>query len=47
MWVQRSEAWCLLGLGSYVIQEADGTGFYPCTDRDFNRTYDTEKRRDA
>jgi len=40
IFVEKSRAWCLVGLGDYVVKEADGSGFYPCSDKDFWRTHD-------
>lgn len=41
IWVQASEAWCRLGLGSYVIEEPNHPGwFYPCTDKEFWAKYE-------
>ena len=41
MWVDASQAWCRLGLDSYVIEEPNHRGwFYPCTDKDFHEKYE-------
>lgn len=34
LWVAKSKSWCALGVGHWVIKEADGTGFYPCAQFD-------------
>lgn len=40
IWVEKSAAFCRVAPGTWVIAEADGSGFYPCTQSDFWRTYE-------
>ena len=30
LWVAKSDAWCALPVGQWVMKEPDGSGFYPC-----------------
>ena len=39
LFVAKSETWCILHVGSWVIVEPDGSGFYPCTDDVFEAKY--------
>lgn len=39
LWVEKSQAWCLVTPGDYIIEEADGSGFYPCIAEVFEKSY--------
>jgi len=41
IWVTKSQAWCHVSTGDYVVQEHDRFGFYVCADEDFWRTHET------
>jgi hypothetical protein len=40
MWVEKSQAWCTITPGTWVLAEADGVGFYPCTAEQFAASYE-------
>lgn len=40
MWVEKSQAWCVISPGTWVLAEADGVGFYPCTAEQFEASYE-------
>jgi hypothetical protein len=39
LWVAKSNKWCELELGDWVIRESDGIGVYPCKGDIFAATY--------
>jgi hypothetical protein len=45
LWVEKSQAWCDLAIGDYVVTEPDHTGFYPCTGPIFQATHLEEWQR--
>lgn len=40
LWVHKSQAWCDVYLEGWMISEPDGSGFYPCSQADFEATYE-------
>jgi len=40
IWVEKSNARCAVIAGGWVIAEPDGVGFYPCTEEQFDATYE-------
>ena len=40
LWVVKSQALCHVKLGDWIIQEPDGSGFYPCAGDVFAATYE-------
>ena len=39
LWVEKSQAWCHLDEGDWIIAEPDGKGFYPCAAAIFRTKY--------
>lgn len=39
LWVEKSNNWCDLRKGDYIVAEPDGSGFYPCTAEVFRARY--------
>lgn len=42
LWVEKSNAWCDIAVGDWVIAELDGAGVYPCVAAHFGATYERE-----
>lgn len=42
LWVEKSQAWCDLAPGDYVVREPDGHGYYPCKPDVFTTNYEPE-----
>jgi len=40
LWVKKSNAWCTVHPGDWIVAEPDGDGFYPVTDAVFWRTHE-------
>lgn len=40
LWVIKSNEWCDLEVGDWVIKESDGVGVYPCKKDIFSATYE-------
>ena len=40
LWVEKSKAWCAMPTPGWIIREADGSGFYPCTPEAFNERWE-------
>jgi hypothetical protein len=40
LWVEKLKAWIKLVVGMWIMKEADGSGFYPCTDEAFIAGYE-------
>lgn len=40
LWIDKSSTWGTIEVGSWVIAERDGDGFYPCTNEQFSATYE-------
>lgn len=40
LWVEKSEEWCRIDVGDWIIVEPDGEGFYPCKRAIFAAKYD-------
>lgn len=40
LWVIKSNAWCALEVGDWIVREHDGVGFYPCKAELFAATYE-------
>jgi len=49
LWIHKSETWCQVRTGDWIIREPDGSGFYPCTNAVFMDRYEPapiiERRR--
>lgn len=41
LWIAKAGTVCNLQEGDWIIREPDGSGFYPCTAKDFAATYDS------
>jgi len=39
VWVHKSSSYCIVHPGDYLVAEPDGSGWYPCTAKDFERTH--------
>lgn len=39
LWVEKSQAWCSLNFGDYIIVEPDKTGCYPMEKKLFEKKY--------
>lgn len=40
LWVEKSNAWCTVHRGDWIVAEPDGDGYYPCTAAVFWRTHE-------
>lgn len=40
LWVEKSQAWCRITKGDFIVHESDGVGFYPCTREEFIAKYE-------
>lgn len=47
LWVEQSQAHCLVRPGMWVIREPGGEGFYPCTEADFALGYEPVEEVDG
>lgn len=40
IWVEKSNTRCAVIAGGWVIAEPEGVGYYPCTEEQFDATYE-------
>lgn len=39
IWVEKSQAYCVIGFGDYIVADPDGTGVYPNPREQFEKTH--------
>lgn len=47
LWVAKSQQWCQVDMGAYVIREPDGSGVYPCAEDIFDGRWEPINKEDT